>query len=106
MFIEGLKRQSDEALKLERFERNINLSRLSERPVDDVVLTVFRPRNADNIEELKNILDETTFQELKDASFVRFLEDSIDFGFNGNGNVTDVFLLKLYKILKEHIPVN
>ncbi len=91
VFIEGLKRQSDEALKLERFERNINLSRLSERPVDDVVLTVFRPRNADNIEELKNILDETTFQELKDASFVRFLEDSIDFGFNGNGNVTDVF---------------
>ena len=55
------------------------------------MLTVFRPRNADNIEELKNILDEATFQELKDASFIKFLEDSIDFGHNGNGYVTDVF---------------
>jgi hypothetical protein len=90
-FIQGLQRLSKDALELENFERNVNLSRLAEKPVDEVVETIFRPRNGANIRQLENILDAETFQNVKDASFIRFLENSIDFGFNGKGAVTDIF---------------
>jgi len=93
-FIEGLKTLAREADINEKFIRNKALSTLPEKPVDEIVTSIFRPQNANNINFIKTQVDPATFVQIQDAAMVKLLENSIDFGNQGLGKITDIFKFK------------
>jgi len=93
-FIEGLKTLAREADINEKFIRNKALSTLPEKPVDEIVTSIFRPQNANNINFIKLQVDDATFAQIQDAAMVKLLENSIDFGNQGLGKITDIFKFK------------
>jgi hypothetical protein len=90
-FIDGLDSLAQAAARRESFITNKNISELPSKPVDEIVETIFRPGNSRNIEFIKENVDADTFKKIQDASYVRLLKDSIDFGHNDRGMLTDVF---------------
>ena len=93
-FIEGLKTLAREADINEKFIRNKALSTLPEKPVDEIVTSIFRPQNANNINFIKLEVGDATFAEIQDAAMVKLIENSIDFGNQGIGKITDIFKYK------------
>jgi hypothetical protein len=91
IFIRKLRELANTAQQKEALAINKNISDLPNKPVDEIVSTIFRPRNGDNIRFLRNELDAQTMQSVQDAAFIKFLENSIDFGYTGKANIADIF---------------
>ena len=92
-FISALEAQAKASAREADLLANRNLSELPNRSPSEIVETVFRPKNSENILRLKNMLDPDDFAKVQEASLGQLLEDAIDYNVKG-GNVTDIFKAK------------
>ena len=90
-FILKLKEQAEASAKEADFLANRNLSELPNKSPSEIVETIFRPKNSENIIRLRKIMGEEEFAKVKDASLGKLLEDAIDFRTKGNAPITDIF---------------
>jgi len=92
-FISALEAQAKASAREADLLANRNLSELPNRSPSEIVETIFRPKNSENILRLKNMLDPDDFAKVQEASLGQLLEDAIDYNVKG-GNVTDIFKAK------------
>jgi len=93
-FISALEAQAKASAREADLLANRNLSELPNRSPSEIVETVFRPKNSENILKLKKMLEGTDdFAKVQEASLGQLLEDAIDYNVKG-GNVTDIFKAK------------
>ncbi len=89
VFVEQLKRLADATEKRMKFERTKAIADLPEKTIEETVNTIFRPGSATVINNLRETVDETVFNDIQKASMQKLLARSIDM--NGEGNITDLF---------------
>lgn len=92
-FINALEAQAKASAREADLLANRNLSDLPNRSPSEIVETIFRPKNSENIARLKNMMDPDDFAKVQEASLGQLLEDAIDYNVKG-GNVTDIFKAK------------
>jgi len=92
-FINALEAQAKASAREADLLANRNLSDLPNRSPSEIVETIFRPKNSENIARLKNMMDPDDFAKVQEASLGQLLEDAIDYNVKG-GNVTDIFRAK------------
>ena len=92
-FINALEEQAKASAREADLLANRNLSDLPNRPPSEIVETVFRPKNSENIIKLRRIMGEENFAKVREASLGKLLEDAIDYNLK-TGNVTDIFKVK------------
>jgi len=90
-FIRALNEQARTSAKEADFLANRNLSDLPNKTPDEIVDTIFRPKNSENIIRLKKIMGDEEFVKIQDASLGKLLEDAIDFDYTGKTPITDIF---------------
>jgi|TARA_R100000081_G_C4819413_1_gene178231 hypothetical protein len=90
-FIRALNEQARASAKEADFLANRNLSDLPNKTPDEIVDTIFRPKNSENIIRLKQIMGDEEFVKIQDASLGKLLEDAIDFDYTGKTPITDIF---------------
>jgi|TARA_A100001391_G_scaffold47862_2_gene28541 hypothetical protein len=101
-FINALEAQAKASAREADLLANRNLSELPNRTPSEIVETIFRPKNSENIARLKNMMEPDDFAKVQEASIGRLLEDAIDYNVKG-GNVTDIFKAKnLNKALDQY----
>jgi len=93
-FISSLEEQAKASATEADFLANRNLSELPNRSPSEIVETIFRPKNSENIIQLRRIMGEEKFAEVREASLGKLLEDAIDFRTKGNVPITDIFKVK------------
>lgn len=89
VFVEQLKRLADATEKRMKFEKTRAIADLPEKTIEETVNTIFKPGSATVINQLRNTVDETVFNDIQKASMQKLLARSIDM--NGEGNITDLF---------------
>ena len=92
-FITALKEQAEASAKEADLLANRNLSELPNKSPSEIVETIFRPKNSENIIQLRRIMGEENFAKVREASLGKLLEDAIDYNLK-TGNVTDIFKVK------------
>ena len=92
-FITALKEQAEASAKEADLLANRNLSELPNRTPSEIVETIFRPKNSQNIIKLKQMMEPDDFAKVKEASLGKLLEDAIDYNVK-SGFVTDIFKSK------------
>ena len=93
IFIQQLSELAKASEKKLMFEANRAIVDLPNKGVEETVQAIFRPRSGSNIQVLKETLKDTpeVFKEVQQASMQKLLSKSIDFNYNGKGNITDIF---------------
>ncbi len=100
-FITNLEEQAKASAKEADFIANRNLSELPNKSPSEIVETIFRPKNSENIIQLRRIMGEEKFAEVREASLGRLLEDAIDLRTKGNAPITDIFKVNNLKTALE-----
>ena len=90
-FINALENQAEISAKQLDFAANKAISDLPNKTPDQIVDVIFRPKNQNNINQLKNILEPEQFKKVQEASLGKLLEKSIDLGYTGKTPITDIF---------------
>ena len=92
-FIRQLSELAKASEKKLMFEANRAIVDLPNKGVEETVQAIFRPRSGSNIRILRETLEDTpeVFREVQQASMQKLLSKSIDFNYNGKGNITDIF---------------
>jgi len=90
-FITKLEELAKASAEEANFIANRNLSELPNKSPSEIVETIFRPKNSENIIQLRRIMGEEKFAEVREASLGRLLEDAIDLRTKGNAPITDIF---------------
>ena len=90
-FIQGLTQLAKASEAKLIFTSNTAISELPLKGVDETVKAIFRPNAGSNIRILKEAVSDEVFKEVQQASMQRLLSKSIDFNYNGKGNITEVF---------------
>ncbi len=93
IFIQQLSELAKASEKKLIFEANRAIVDLPNKGVEETVQAIFRPRSGSNIRILRETLKDTpeVFKEVQQASMQKLLSKSIDFNYNGKGNITDIF---------------
>ena len=93
IFIQQLSELAKASEKKLMFEANRAIVDLPNKGVEETVQAIFRPRSGSNIRILRETLEDTpeVFREVQQASMQKLLSKSIDFNYNGKGNITDIF---------------
>ena len=93
IFIQQLSELAKASEKRLMFEANRAIVDLPNKGVEETVQAIFRPRSGSNIRILRETLEDTpeVFREVQQASMQKLLSKSIDFNYNGKGNITDIF---------------
>jgi len=73
------------------FVANRSISDLPNKTPDEVVDIIFRPKNQNNINQLKALLSPEDFKKVQEASLGKLLENSIDLAYTGKTPITDIF---------------
>ena len=107
-FALSLRQQAQASAKELDFLANRNLADLPTKTPDEIVETIFRPKNSQNIIRLKEIMEKTNpgaFAEVQEASLGKLLEDAIDFNLQDNAPITDIFKVGALKTsLEKYSP--
>jgi hypothetical protein len=92
-FVQQLSELATASEKKLILEANRAIVDLPKKGVEETVQAIFRPRSGSNIQVLRETLKETpeVFAEIQQASMQKLLSKSIDFNYNGKGNITEVF---------------
>ena len=90
-FIQGLTKLAKASEDKLIFTSNKAISELPLKGVDETVKAIFRPNAGSNIRILQDAVSDEVFQEIQQASMQRLLSKSIDFNYNGKGNITEIF---------------
>ena len=92
-FVQQLSELAKASEKRLIFESNKAITDLPNKGIEETVQAIFRPRSGSNIEILKETLKDTpeAFKDIQLASMQKLLSKSIDFNYNGKGNITDIF---------------
>ena len=92
-FVQQLSELAKASEKKLIFEANKAIVDLPNKGVEETVQAIFRPRSGSNIQVLRETLKDTpeVFKEVQQASMQKLLSKSIDFNYNGKGNITDIF---------------
>lgn len=92
-FIQQLSELAKASEKRLIFEANKAVADLPNKGVEATVEAIFRPKSGANINLLKDTLKDTpeVFKEVQLASMQKLLSKSIDFNYNGKGNITEIF---------------
>ena len=90
-FIQGLTKLAKASEDKLIFTSNKAISELPLKGVDETVKAIFRPNAGSNIRILKDAVSDEVFKEVQQASMQRLLSKSIDFNYNGKGNITEIF---------------
>ena len=92
-FVQQLSELAKASEKKLIFEANKAIVDLPNKGVEETVQAVFRPRSGSNIQVLRETLKNKpeVFKEVQQASMQKLLSKSIDFNYNGKGNITDIF---------------
>jgi hypothetical protein len=90
-FALSLRQQAQASAEELDFLANRNLADLPSRTPDEIVETIFRPKNSQNIARLKEIMEPEDFAKVQEASLGKLLEDAIDFNLQDNAPITDIF---------------
>ena len=88
-FIRGLTNLANESEKVLKFRSNRAISQLPEKGIEATVDSIFRPGNAQVINNLKGTVDADVFNSIQQASMMKLLKRSVDF--NGKGKINDIF---------------
>jgi len=88
-FIRGLTELANESEKVLKFRANRAISQLPEKGIEATTDTIFRPGNAQVINNLKGTVDADVFNSIQQASMMKLLKRSVDF--NGKGKINDIF---------------
>jgi hypothetical protein len=93
VFVQQLSELAKASEKKLIFEANKAITDLPNKGVEETVQAIFRPRSGSNIEILKDTLKDTpeVFKDIQLASMQKLLSKSIDFNYNGKGNITEIF---------------
>jgi hypothetical protein len=93
VFVQQLSELAKASEKKLIFEANRAIVDLPNKGVEETVQAIFRPRSGSNIEILKETLKDTpeVFKDIQLASMQKLLSKSIDFNYNGKGNITEIF---------------
>ena len=93
VFVQQLSELAKASEKKLIFESNKAIIDLPNKGIEETVQAIFRPRSGSNIEILKETLKDTpeAFKDIQLASMQKLLSKSIDFNYNGKGNITDIF---------------
>ena len=93
VFVQQLSKLAKASEKKLIFEANKAITDLPNKGVEETVQAIFRPRSGSNIEILKDTLKDTpeVFKDIQLASMQKLLSKSIDFNYNGKGNITEIF---------------
>ena len=104
-FALSLRQQAQASAKELDFLANRNLADLPSKTPDEIVETIFRPKNSQNIIRLKEIMEPEDFAKVQEASLGKLLEDAIDFNLQDNAPITDIFKVGALKTsLEKYSP--
>ena len=90
-FVQQLSKLADESEKRLIFEANRAIVDLPNKGVDETVKSIFRPNAGSNIQILKETVSPEVFKSIQQSSMQKLLAKSIDFNYNGKGNITEIF---------------
>ena len=92
-FVQQLSELAKASEKRLIFEANRAIVDLPNKGVEATVESIFRPKAGSNINVLKDTLKDTpeVFKDIQLASMQKLLSKSIDFNYNGKGNITEIF---------------
>ena len=104
-FALSLRQQAQASARELDFLANRNLADLPTKTPDEIVETIFRPKNSQNIIRLKQIMEPEDFAKVQEASLGKLLEDAIDFNLQDNAPITDIFKVGALKTsLEKYSP--
>ena len=90
-FLRALETEAKNTADQLNFAANRSLSDLPNKTPDEVVNIIFRPKNQNNINQLKILLSADDFKKVQEASLGKLLENSLDFSHTGKAKITDIF---------------
>tara|TARA_R100000278_G_scaffold29916_1_gene27490 strand:- start:668 stop:3973 length:3306 start_codon:yes stop_codon:yes gene_type:complete len=90
-FVKALEDEAKASARQLDFVANRSISDLPNKTPDEVVDIIFRPKNQNNINELKKRISAEDFKKVQEASLGKLLENSIDLAYTGKTPITDIF---------------